>query len=132
MIGRIVQQRLELFWIIRGSIFGDPKSTGSKLVESQHIHHTHRWQTGTKQFRTLGHHRTDQQSPIATTLNREPLGPRIFLLNQPLGSSNEVVKYVLFLFALAGEVPVFPIFAPTTEIGNRHDSAHLHPGKPAH
>ena len=49
--------------------------------------------------------------------------------NQPLGRGNKVIEDRLFVLANALPMPLFPVLAPATNIGNRKQSASLQPGQ---
>ncbi|MBC8115845.1 MAG: S9 family peptidase, partial [Candidatus Saccharimonas sp.] len=75
----------------------------------------------------LSHTGTDQQSAVASSLNGQLLGASVLVLDQPLGSGDEVVEDVLLFELRPRLVPVLAVLAPAAQVRDREDAAHLQP-----
>ena len=82
---------------------------------AEHVHHAHRGNADAKEVGTLRHASTDEQSAIAATDDGEVGRTGVFLLDQILSSSDEVVEDVLLLHLRTRLVPSLAILAAATE-----------------
>ena len=90
---------------------------------AKHIHHAYLRNCYTEQVRTLCHAGTYQQTTIGATYNGDFIFIRIFFVDKIFGSRDEVVEYILLLHLSSGYVPVFTVFAATTQVDLCVDTA---------
>ena len=83
----------------RAEILGPGPAFGEKL-EPQHVHHAHGRQACAEKFRALRHNRAYQQPAVAASLDGEFIGPRVFIIDEPLGRGDEIVENVLLIAVL--------------------------------
>ena len=125
---RIGHQRLELLRVIAATIFRGPGVPDGEAMKTKHIHHTDPWHGGGKKIGPLTHHRTHQQTAVASAVNPKLLGTRIIVIDQPLRCRNEIIKNILLLVEHSCFMPVTTIFAAATQIRHRIDTATFDPG----
>ena len=102
--------------IITRTIVACPIPTNGEFVIAEHIHHSHFRNGHTEQIGTLRHAGTHQQATIRTTYDSNLVFIGIVIINKVFGSGNEIVKYILFLHLRTCHVPLFTIFATTTQV----------------
>ena len=90
---------------------------------AKHIHHAYLRNCYTEQVRTLCHAGTYQQTTVGATYNGDFVFIRIFFVDKIFGSRDEVVEYILLLHLSSGYVPVFTVFAATTQVDLCVDTA---------
>src|ERR1039458_5684518 len=127
MIRRVRVEPFELLGVIRGAVFRNPKFCDLEVLIAQHIEQRYLADDRTEQIRPLRDHRAHEQAAVGTALDREVIFVGVFLRDEILAGSDEVVKYVLLLLQHAGAMPVFAELGPAAQVGNRENAAVLHP-----
>ena len=102
---------------------------------AEHIHYPYIGKGYSYQVWSLGHYGAYKQTSIGTSFDSEFFLGSIFVIYQVLTSTNEVVKYILFLELGARIMPFLTIFATTTDVGYCEYATIVHPysignGKP--
>ena len=90
-----------------------------ELLEAQHVHDAHLRDPDAKELRALIHHGADEQPAVRSALDRQLRRRRVLLRDQPLGSRDEVVEYVLLACLHALLMPRFSILAAAAQVGGR-------------
>src|ERR1039458_7826097 len=127
MIRRVRVEPFELLGVIRGAVFRNPKFCDLEVLIAQHIEQRYLADDRTEQIRPLRDHRAHEQAAVGTALDGEVTLVGVFLRDEILAGSDEVVKYVLLLLQHAGAMPIFTELGPAAQVGNRENAAVLHP-----
>ena len=88
----------------------------------EHVHYTDLGYGNGVEVRALIDNCAYKETSIRATHDGNFADRCVVLINHIFSSRNEVVEYVLFLHFGAGEVPIFAIFATTTEVDNGVDT----------
>src|SRR5699024_10147063 len=125
---RVLIHKLKMLRILlRIAELGCPEPADGKFMEPEHICHRHKAKRGTEQFRTLRDTSANKESTITSTHNREPARIRILMINQPFGSSNEIIEHILLLVEDAIQMPLFSKFSATTKIRHGINTTRFQP-----
>src|SRR6185437_11564677 len=129
LVRRIGVNELEVVSILRCSVLRHPVARYQKLVIAKHVEQRITTNYGAEQIRSLSQRRAHKQTAIAGAADGQALRRGVFVLNQPLGSSDEVIENVLLLFPHAGVMPGFTELRTSTQVRQRVDSATINPGR---
>ena len=127
---RVALEVLEhLAAVVAAAIVGRPVPADGEEVIAKHVHNAHLRHCCTPQVGALVHHSTHEEATVATAVAGDFAFLSIALSNEPLGSSDEVVEYVLLLHLGAGLVPLLAILATTTQVGVGANAALVNHGE---
>src|SRR5215210_1297884 len=94
---------------------------------AQHVEEGHLDQYRPEKLRPLSQYCTDQETTVGTPGGRQPLRTGVALLNEPLCSSDEVIKAVLLVAEHATLVPALAVLTTPANVRDRQNSAMLQP-----
>src|SRR5258706_211610 len=121
------RKSLELVGFWRQPEIAHPGPADRKLVEAEHIHPPNRRQRSAVQIRPLRETGANQQAAVAAAGDGELRGGRIFVLDEPLGRADKIIKHILLFELHSRLMPILTVFAAAPEVSNRIHAAHLQP-----
>ena len=93
---------------------------------AKHVEHANLGNAHLEEVGTLSHTSSHEQSTIASALDGEIVLGGVLLVDEILGSRDEIVKHVLLLQLCACHVPILAILTATTQHSMHVDAATLH------
>ena len=101
--------------IVGRAILGNPERGDAEEVVAEHVEQRHAADDGAKQLRALSQRGTDEEAAVGATRDRQPIGRRHPLCDEPARRGDEVVEHVLLVAEHAGAVPALAVLAAAAQ-----------------
>ena len=98
-----------------------------ELLVPQHIKQRIAAPDGSEQIGPLRHRRAHQQAAVGASTNGEAIGRGVVVVDEIFGGREKVVEDVLLLLEHGRLVPRLSVLVAAAQIGQREESALLHP-----
>ena len=117
VVGRVGVERFELLGIFHRAEFGDVEGAVGIEFDAQHVVDADEGDDRAEQVGTLGEGRAHQQAAIAATDDGKVGRRGVLVVDEVLGTGDEVVEDILLVGEVAGLVPFFAVFAAAAKVG---------------
>src|SRR5690554_125257 len=129
--GGIIDKVPEPVLVFARTVIACPGPPDREAVVAEHVEYADGGMSSAEQVRPLRYAGTDQKATVGAALDRQPFRPRVVLVDQMLGTGDEVIEHVLFAAEDATFVPGLAVFDAAAQVGEHECAASLEPGKPA-
>ncbi len=125
VIRRVGREPADRLRIVGRAVLGDPERGDAEAVVAEHVEQRHAADDGAEQLRPLGQRGADEQAAVRAPGDRQPLGRRDPVRDQPGRRRDEVVEHVLLVAEHAGAVPALAVLAAAAQDRQRVGPAAL-------
>src|SRR6266480_2996497 len=99
-------------------------------LDPEHVVNADLGDNGAHEIWVLRDHRAHEQTAVASALDRQFFGARVFLFDQIFGRGREIIEHSLLSGKIAGLVPFLTKLATTTDIGHDKNASAIEPEPP--
>jgi hypothetical protein len=122
---RVLQQEVDVSFIICASIISGPGMSNSKFMESEHICNRHFTYSSSKEIWPLVGSCSNKKTAVGATVNNEIVSIGEALVDEILSCGDEVVESILLMFPRTLLMPLLSKFTSSSQTSNNQHPSHI-------